>query len=65
MQMMYRRDIKVFALEPHSSHWDQPLDKNPFLAFEDAFNEGMQKFDRRVGGRGIQKSEFFSVFNLA
>ena len=65
MQMMYRRDIKVFALEPHTSHWGQPLDKNPFLAFKDAFNEGMRKFNRRVGGRDIQKSEFFSVFNLA
>ena len=41
MQMMYCRDIKVFALEPHTSHWGQPLDKNPFLAFKDAFNEGM------------------------
>ena len=65
MQMMYHRDIKVFVLEPHTSHWGQPLDKNPFLAFKDAFNEGMRKFNRRVGGRGIQKSEFFSVFNLA
>ena len=64
MQMMYCRDIKVFVLEPHTSHWGQPLDKNPFLAFKDAYNEGMQKFNRRVGGRGIQKSEFFSVLNL-
>ena len=65
MQMMYHQDIKVFALESHTSHWGQPLDKNPFLAFKDAFNEGMRKFERRVGGTGIQKSEFFSVFNLA
>ena len=63
--MMYCRDIKVFALEPHTSHWGQPLDKNPFLAFKDAFNEGMHKFNRKVGGRSIQKSEFFSVFNVA
>ena len=41
MQMMYCRDIKVFALEPHTSHWGQPLDKNPLLAFKDAFKEGM------------------------
>ena len=52
-------------LEPHTSHWGQPLDKNPLSAFKDAFNEGMPKFNRRVGGRGIQKSEFFPVFNLA
>ena len=64
MQMMYHWDIKVFALEPHISHWGQPLDKHPFSAFKDAFNEGMWKFNRRVGGRGIQKSEFFAVFNL-
>ena len=24
-QMMYRQDIKVFVLEPHTSHWGQPL----------------------------------------
>ena len=65
MQMMYCQDIKVFALEPHTSHSGQPRDKNPFLTFKDAFKEGMQRFNRRVGGRGIQKSEFFSVFNLA
>ena len=29
MQMMYRRDIKVFVLEPHTSHCGQPLDKTP------------------------------------
>ena len=63
--MMYHQDIKVYMLEPHTSHWGQPLDKNPFSAFKDAFNEGIRKFNRRVGGRGIQKSEFFSVFNLA
>ena len=65
MQMMYSRDIKVFALEPHTSHWGQPLDKNPFLALKDAFNEGMHKFRRRVGGRSIQKLEFFSAFSVA
>ena len=46
MQMMYHHDIRVFVLEPHTSHWGQPLDKNPFLAFKDAFNEGMHKFNR-------------------
>ena len=39
----------VFVLEPHTSHWGQPLDKNPFLAFKDAFNEGMQKFNIKAG----------------
>ena len=65
MQMMYCWDINVFVLESLTSHWGQPLDKNPFLVFKDAFNEGMPKFNRRVGGRSIHKSEFFSVFNVA
>ena len=65
MHMMFHQDIKVFALEPHTSHWGQPLDKNPFSAFKDAFNEGICKFNRKVGGRSIQKSEFFTVFNVA
>ena len=65
MKMMYCHDIKVSVLEPHTSHWGQPLDQNPFLAFKDAFNESMCKFNTRVGGRFIQKSEFFSVFTVA
>ena len=65
MAMMYEKNIRVFSIEPHSSHWGQPLDKNPFSGFKDAFNEAMQKFNRATGGRGIAKSEFFSVFNVA
>ena len=33
MKMMFDKDIKVMALEAHSSHYSQPLDKNPFSAF--------------------------------
>ena len=55
----------MFPIEPHSSHWGQPLDKNPFSGFKDTFNEAMHKFNRATGGRGIAKSEFFSVFNVA
>ena len=32
MKMMFNKDIKVMALEAHSSHYSQPLDKNPFSA---------------------------------
>ena len=52
-------------LEPHTSHWGQPLGRNPFLAFKDSFNEGMHKFNMTAGGRSIQKLAFFSVFNVA
>ena len=65
MSMMFERNIKVFPIEPHSSHWGQPLDKNPFSGFKHAFNETMRKFNRSTGGRGITKQEFFSVFNVA
>ena len=65
MKMMFDRDIKVMALEAHSSHWAQPLDKNPFSAFKTEFNYEMKNFNRSVGGRAINKAEFFMVFNLA
>ena len=65
MSMMFERNIKVFPIEPHSSQWGQPLDKNPFSGFKHAFNETMHKFNRTTGGRGITKQEFFSVFNVA
>ena len=38
MKMMFDKDIKVMALEAHSSHYSQPLDKNPFSAFKNEFN---------------------------
>ena len=65
MKMMFDRDVKVMALEAYSSHWAQPLDKNPFSAFKTEFNFQMKKFNRSVGGRAIRKDEFFLVFNLA
>ena len=65
MSMMYERNIKCFPIEPHTSHWGQPLDKNPFSGFKDAFSEAMHKFNRATGARGITKSEFFQVFNVA
>ena len=53
------------ALEAHSSHYSQPLDKNPFSSFKMEFNNQMKKFNRTSGGRAITKAEFFPVFNLA
>ena len=65
MKMMFDKDIKVMALEAHSSHFAQPLDKNPFSAFKQEFNFQMKRFNRSVGGRAITKQEFFPVFNIA
>ena len=65
MKMMYERNIKVMALPPHSSHWAQPLDKNPFSAFKEQFNRQMRIFLRKSGARGLQKDEYMSVFNVA
>ena len=59
------RDIKVFAIKPDTSHWGQPLDKNPFLGFKDAFHVELRKFNHRAAGRAITKGEFFQVFNMA
>ena len=65
MKMMFDKDIKVMTLEAHSSHFSQPLDKNPFSAFKHEFNFQMKWFNRSVGGRAITKQEFFPVFNTA
>ena len=53
------------ALEAHSSHILQPLDKNPFAIFKLKFNSKMKRWNRKNGGRKIRNDEFFSVFNLA
>ena len=55
----------MFPIEPHSSQWGCPLDKNPFSGFKHAVNEAMHKFNRTTGSKGITKQEFFSVFNVA
>ena len=55
----------MFTIEPHSSHWGQPLDKNPFSGFKHAFNEAIRKLNCATCGRGITKCEFFLVFNIA
>ena len=65
MKMMFDKYIKVMALEAHSSHYSQPLDKNQFSSFKMEFNKQMKKFNRTSGGRAITKAEFFPVFNLA
>ena len=65
MKMMFDKDIKIMALEAHSSHYSQPLDKNPFSSFKMEFNNQMKKFNRASGCRAITKAEFFPVFNMA
>ena len=65
MQLMYEHMVKVVVLEPHSSHWGQPLGKYPFSGFKSAFNEVIRKFNRATGGTGITKEELLSVFNVA
>ena len=65
MAMMYDRLVRMFAIEPHSSHWGKPLDKNPFLVFKHTFSEAMRKLNHTNCGRGITKSEFFSVIYIS
>ena len=65
MKMMYDRNIKVLALPPHTSHWAQPLDKNPFSAFKEHFNKQMRKFLRQSGGRPLEKDEYNALFNVS
>ena len=64
-KMMYERNIKVLALNPHTSHWAQPLDRNPFSSIKEHFNRQMQIFLRKSGGRTLQKTEYMSLFNVA
>ena len=45
MKIMFDKDIKVMALEAHSSHFSQPLDKNPFSSFKMEFNNQVKKFN--------------------
>ena len=54
MKMMYERNVKVLALNAHSSHWSQPLNKNPFSSFKDKFNKEMRAVNRKIGGRAIK-----------
>ena len=64
IKMMFDKDIKVMALEAHSSYYSQPLDKNPFSTFKMEFNNEIKRFNRSLGSRAITKAEFFPVFNL-
>ena len=57
MKMIYERNIKVLALNPHTSHWAQPLHKNPFSSFKEHFNRQIRIFLRKSGGRALQKTE--------
>ena len=55
MKMMFERDIKFMGLKPHTSHLIQPLDKNPFSSFKDAFNNSLHKYNRHTGAKFLKK----------
>ena len=65
MKMMYERNIKVLALNPHTSHWAQPFEKNPFSFFKEHFNRQMRIFVQKSGGRALHQTEYMSLFNVA
>ena len=64
MKMMCDKDIKVMALEAHSSHYSQPLDKNPFSSFKMEFNNQMKKFNRTSGQGQSPKLNFSQCLTL-
>ena len=65
MKMMYERNIKVLAVNPHSTHWSQPLDKNPFSSFKEKFNKQVKEVNRKKKGKPINKEEYMMAFNVA
>ena len=65
MNMMYICDIKVIGIKPHTSHLNQPLDKNPFASLKDSFNSEMYKYNRKHDAKALAKEHFFEVCNVA
>ena len=63
--MMYERNIKVLAVNPHSTHWSQPLDKNPFSSFREKFNKQIREVNRKKLGKPINKHDYMLSFNIA
>ena len=65
MKVMYERDVKVMGIKLHTSRLIQALDRNPFSAFNDAFNAELCKYNHKHGGKYLKKEDFFIVFNVA
>jgi hypothetical protein len=58
-------DVHVLLLPAHSSHFLQPLDKNPFSCLKHWWQHFLEKFNRENCGTALNKVNFFKVFNLA
>ena len=60
-----RGELRYLLLNPIHHTGESLLIKTHSLGLKNAFNEAMRKFNRSICGRGITKSEFFSLFNIA
>lgn len=66
LDMMFKRNLKVMGIPPHSSSLTQCLDKMPFRSFKDNWNKYLRIYNRKYGGKKMPKSHFFGgVFNHA
>ncbi len=65
IQSLIAANIQVILIPAHTSHFLQPLDKNPFSSFKFWWNICMEEFNRRNAGKALNNENFFSVFNLA
>ena len=57
--------IQVVLIPSHTSHYLQPLDKNPFSQFKFYWNYHLEDFNRRNSGKVLNNESFFQVFNIA
>ncbi len=57
--------IHEMHIPSHSSHYLQPLDKNPFSCFKWWWNVHLEEYNRKHCGRALNKEDFFLVFNVA
>lgn len=65
IEALLAADIEVLLIPAHTSHYLQPLDKNPFQGFKFHWNIELENFNRKNAGKALNKENFFSVFNLA
>jgi hypothetical protein len=65
LETMRRNHIEVLCLPPHTSHFLQPSDLNPFAMFKQAWNRELRHFNVRQCGRKMNKAQFFIIFPRA
>jgi hypothetical protein len=65
MQAFEEVGVEVLLLPPHTTHYLQPLDKNPFSLLKHYWNHYLDKYNREHAGLHLNKVDFFQVFNLA